>query len=60
MITWERIAVWADGEYCHLDELDEMLMCKSDDYTVVDIPEEATDDWVDEAIEKVIGWPVSY
>lgn len=58
MVTWERIAVWADGEYCHLEDVE--FMRKSDDFVVIDIPEDASDDWIDEAIEKVIGWPSSH
>ena len=33
-----QIAVWPDGTWCPVDEASELLLWKSDDYRVVDLP----------------------
>jgi hypothetical protein len=35
MPTAERFAIWPDGTCCSMDELEEFLSWKSDDYRVV-------------------------
>ena len=32
----DMIAMWPDGEWCYMDELEEWLQFKSDDYEIVE------------------------
>lgn len=35
MFNSDSIFVWADGDFCYFEELDEMLLYKSDDFEVI-------------------------
>ena len=54
-MSW-KIAVWPDGDWCEEEEIEDKTRlgsgyAKSDDYTIVEVPEEIDDDDVDAWLE---------
>ena len=47
-----KIALWPDYEYCPIDEIEEMVFNKSDDYTVIEIPDNVD---IDDHMEFLIA-----
>lgn len=47
----ESVAVWADGTWCYIEELDEYLTFMSDDYCLEDV-EAVLDSYEQEYYEK--------
>jgi hypothetical protein len=37
-VSMSKIAVWADYDWCWLDNIDEYLVFKSDDYVIKQLP----------------------